>query len=311
MADAGVASRRECEKMIEDGRVAVNGKTVSSLPVFVHPGEDRVLVDGRPLETSDRGTQRVYVILNKPDNTLGTTKDQLEYAKGGRRTVTDLVKHHSGARLYPVGRLDFHSTGLVLMTNDGVLTERLTHARYGVGKTYRVWITNRVTPQILEMLRRRVGKRDATDAEGRSTGGVRIVTSESEERAQGSRQAHPPHFSMADRESAGLGERGTTVLEIQAREGKTEALDEMLVAVGCRVKRIARVAIGPLRLVGVRPGDWRDLTKDEVRSLMEAAGLSENGGSTSRAQRNGHPKGARSHERGASSTDEQGPEDGL
>ena len=126
LAEAGVASRRECEQMILDGRVEVNGHPITELPAFVHPGQDRVSVDGRPLARPERGPRgrsgrmdRVYVMLNKPDNTLGTTRDDLEYKKGGRRTVVDLVEHPSGARLFPVGRLDFHSTGLVLMTNDG------------------------------------------------------------------------------------------------------------------------------------------------------------------------------------------------
>jgi len=267
--------------MITEGRVSVNGKTVNELPVFVHPGEDRIAVDGRPLPGPERSAKRVYVMLNKPDNTLGTTKDDLAYEKGGRRTVADLVKHHSGARLFPVGRLDFHATGLVLMTNDGLLAERLTHARYGVGKTYRVWIANRVTPEILDMLRRRVGRRDAADAEGRPTGGVRVVIDADE-------PADPRRRDAAD--------SSMTVLEIQARQGKTERLSEMLTTVGCRVRRIARTAIGPLRLMGVRPGDWRDLTKDELKTLMEAAGLSESGGEPHRPQR---PRGKQRSEAGA------------
>jgi 23S rRNA pseudouridine2605 synthase len=257
-----VASRRDCERMITDGRVHVNGKLVTALPVFVDPREDRISVDGVPLPGAERTARRVYVMLNKPDNTLGTTRDQLAYEKGGRKTVSDLVKHSSGARLFPVGRLDFHSTGLVLMTNDGALAERLTHARYGVGKTYRVWVANRVTPENLDMLRRRIGQKDATDPEGRPTGGVRIVSDAEEPDDQHRRTRTEP---------------GTTVLEIQARQGKTEPLGEMLTAVGCRVKRIARVAIGPLRLMGVKPGGWRDLTKDELRTLKEAAGLGGDG----------------------------------
>jgi 23S rRNA pseudouridine2605 synthase len=267
MAEAGVASRRECEQMILDGRVEVNGHAVTELPVFVNPVKDRISVDGRYLVRPGHGhggkggskaARHVYVMLNKPDNTLGTTRDQLAYDKGGRRTVVDIVKHQSGARLYPVGRLDFHSTGLVLMTNDGVLADRLTHARYGITKTYRVWIHGRVPEEILDMLRRRVGKRDAVDALGRPTGGVHIVGDDEPKNA---------------REEARKPPSGLTVIEIEVRTGKTEPLEEMLVTAGCRVKRVARMAIGPLRLMGVRPGDWRDLTKDEVRTLREAAGL--------------------------------------
>ena len=266
MAEAGVASRRECEQMILDGRVEVNGHPVTKLPAFVHPAQDRVSVDGRPLGRPERGPRgragradRVYVMLNKPDNTLGTTRDDLEYKKGGRRTVVDLVEHPSGARLFPVGRLDFHSTGLVLMTNDGELADRLTHARYGVTKTFRVWINGTVRPDVLDMLRRRIGKRDATDAQGRPTGGVRVVSDDDEHHGR-----RPPR---PERQS------NTTIVEIQLRDGKTDPLDEMLITAGCRVRRIARVAIGPLKLMGVRPGEWRDLTRDELATLKEAAGL--------------------------------------
>ena len=258
MADAGVASRRECEEMITAGRVEVNGHAVTELPAFVHPSQDRITVDGRALARDERSHKRVYVMLNKPDNTLGTTRDQLEYAKGGRRTVNDLVQHASGARLFPVGRLDFHSTGLVLMTNDGELADRLTHARYGVTKTFRVWVNGFVRPDILDMLRRRIGKRDGVDGQGRVTGGVHIINDDEEQHGRRHR---------TERDSK------TTIVEIQMRDGKTDPLDEMLVTAGCRVRRIARVAIGPLKLMGVRPGEWRDLTKDELRSLKDAAGL--------------------------------------
>ena len=266
MADAGVASRRDCEEMIQDGRVEVNGSTVTELPIFVNPGTDRITVDGQLLPRSDRAAKRVYVMLNKPDNTLGTTRDDLEYKKGGRRTVNDLVEHPSGARLYPVGRLDFHSTGLVLMTNDGELAERLTHARYGITKTFRVWVNGFVRPDILDMLRRRIGKKDATDAQGRVTGGVHIVNDDEEH--HGRRTARPVRM-RAERATV------TTIIEIQIRDGKSDPLDEMLLTAGCRVRRIARTAIGSLRLMGVRPGEWRDLTKDEVQALKETAGLIE------------------------------------
>jgi 23S rRNA pseudouridine2605 synthase len=264
MADAGVASRRECEDMIAEGRVEVNGSTVTKLPIFVNPASDRITVDGQLLPRSDRAARRVYVMLNKPDNTLGTTRDDLEYKKGGRRTVNDLVQHSSGARLYPVGRLDFHSTGLVLMTNDGDLADRLTHARYGVTKTFRVWINGFVRPDILDMLRRRIGKKDATDPQGRPTSGVHIVNDDEEHHGRRPpRQVSP----RSERETT------TTIIEIQVRDGKTDPLDEMLLTAGCRVRRIARTAIGPLKLMGVRPGEWRDLTKDELAALKEAAGL--------------------------------------
>lgn len=274
LADAGVASRRACEVLIQEGRVEVNGTTITTLPAFVNPLKDRISVDGDLLSRNEITSERVYVMLNKPDNTLGTTKDELEYAKGGRRTVNDLVDHPSEARLFPVGRLDYHSVGLVLMTNDGELAERLTHAKYGMTKTYRVWITNAITDETLEMLRRRVGKREATDAAGRETGGVRIVTDENPRRVRRSMDDSRRDREGDQREGGG-GEvgGGMTVLEIVVREGASQPLDEMLAEVGCRVKRIARTAIGPLRLTGIGPGEWRDLTWDELVEVREAAGL--------------------------------------
>jgi pseudouridine synthase len=248
----GVASRRECEQMILDGRVEVNGRLVAELPAFVDPREDRITVDGRPLRVEPRRASRVYVMLNKPDNTLGTTKDELAYEKGGRRTVTDLVEHPSGARLYPVGRLDYHTTGLVVMTNDGELAQRLTHASFGITKTYRVWLGEPPTPEQLAVLRRRVGKRGAVDEAGAETGGVRVV--------------EPPRRRNEIAQPS-------SVIEVEVREGRTDPLEDVLVQAGCRVKRIARTGIGPLRLIGVKPGEWRDLTKDEVRTLMDATGL--------------------------------------
>lgn len=262
MAEAGVASRRECEQIIESGRVEVNGQTVSKLPVFVQAG-DRISVDGRFLKTPslrgpERGrektTDRVYVMLNKPERTLTTTLDKTDIDEGGRRTVMDLIDHPSGARLYPVGRLDFNTTGLVLLTNDGELTNRLTHARYEVSQTYRIWIAGEVNEETLKMLRRRVGKRDEVDEEGVATGGVRIAIRKGEELETGTIS-------------------GATVLEVTLRQGKREPLADMLLACGCRVKRMARVAVGTLRMKQVKVGEWRDLTKSEVQELRDSAGL--------------------------------------
>lgn len=294
LADAGVASRRACEVMIQEGRVEVNGTTVTALPAFVNPLKDQISIDGDLLSRNEIASERVYVMLNKPDNTLGTTRDELEYKKGGRRTVSDLVDHPSKARLFPVGRLDYHSVGLVLMTNDGELAERLTHAKYGMTKTYRVWISNAITEETLEMLRRRVGKREAMDAAGRETGGVRIVMDENPRRARRSLDDGRGDRDGDDRGEGGGGGAGggMKVLEIVVREGASQPLDEMLSEVGCRVKRIARTAIGPLRLIGIAPGEWRDLTWDELIQVREAAGLDasearKRSGSRSRGGRSG------------------------
>lgn len=266
MADAGVASRRDCEQMIEEGRVQVNGRVVTRLPAFVDPRHDRISVDGRLL-SQPRGaarSDRVYVMLNKPDNTLCTTRDDdTAPGGGGRKTVLDLVEHPSGARLIPIGKLDYHATGLVLLTNDGDLAQRLTHARYGVGKTYRIALAAPADPEILAMLRRRVGKRDAVDEQGRVTGGVRTL-------GAADRSGHGPRDAAPD---SGHSSPPGSVIEVVLREGRTEPLAEMLLTAGCRVRAFNCVAIGPLRLTGVKTGSWRNLTRDELFALRSAVGL--------------------------------------
>ena len=133
MAGLGVASRRACEQMVADGMVSVNGTVVLTLPVLVDPLHDRIEIDGRPLpQMTARGERTIHVMLYKPRHTVTTASDP-----EGRRTVTELVEHPSGVRLYPVGRLDFDTMGLVLLTNDGDLANKLTHPRFGIEKTYR------------------------------------------------------------------------------------------------------------------------------------------------------------------------------
>jgi 23S rRNA pseudouridine2605 synthase len=270
MADAGVASRRDCETMIERGLVEVNGQVVNRLPVFVNPARDRIMVDGRPLRPRVRagrgsaggrgggGDERVYVMLHKPDRVLCTTTDdtaQSQARGGARTTVTDLVQHRSGARIYPVGRLDYHSTGLVLMTNDGELADRLTHARYGVTRTYRVTVKGEVREDILDDLRRRVGKPAATDAAG-----------------EGGRGGEPDDFGVRVARTP-TAESPNTVLEVTLREGRNRHLQAILEQMGCLVRKLTRVGIGPLRLRGVAVGEWRNLTREELDDLRAAGGL--------------------------------------
>lgn len=266
MADAGVASRRDCEAMIERGLVEVNGRVVTRLPVFIDPAVDRVAVDGRPLRVGRRAggagntrrsarDDRLYIMLHKPDRVLCTTSDDTEESRsrgGARTTVTDLVQPRSGARVYPVGRLDYHSTGLVLLTNDGELADRLTHARYGVTRTYRVTIKGDVRADILDDLRRRVGKADPDDGHAGADRGVRVAR-------------------------APTAESPNTVLEVTLREGRNRQLRAILEQMGCLVRKLTRVGIGPLRLRAVAVGEWRNLTREEVRSLRVAGGLASGG----------------------------------
>lgn len=270
MADAGVASRRECEAMIESGQVEVNGRVVTSLPVFVDPRVDRIVVAGRPLPRPGRGgkgaksetgagaSRRIYVMLNKPARTLTTTRDE-----AGRRTVMDLVQHPSGARLYPVGRLGFETTGLLLLTNDGELTSRLTHARYGVPKTYRAEVKGEVDETALHRLEREAlrGERRARRTRRAQTPVIRT-----------SEQGPTP---SAGRVSMRIVKRegGKTVLEITMAEGGNRQVERVLGEAGWPVKKLACIAVGPVRLSEVAPGEWRELEREEVRALRQAAGL--------------------------------------
>lgn len=242
LADAGVASRRASELLIEEGRVKVNGKAVRELPAFVTPGVDRVQVDGVPIERAER---HIYVMLNKPGRTLSTVEDEPGAA---RRTVLDLVKHPSGVRLYPVGRLDYDTRGLVLLTNDGELANRLTHPRFGIEKTYHAVVKGYVEEEALEKLEK--GIYLAERRAGRTVGAARA--------------AHVG-LKLIKRD------RDRTVLELTLKEGRNRQVRRMLAAVGSPVKKLERVAMGPLQLKGLAVGEWRELTKVELQALRRAA----------------------------------------
>ncbi len=242
LADAGVASRRASELLVEEGRVKVNGKTVRELPAFVTPGRDRVQVDGVPIEGAER---HIYVMLNKPGRTLSTVEDEPGAA---RRTVLDLVRHPSGVRLYPVGRLDYDTRGLVLLTNDGELANLLTHPRFGVEKTYHAVVKGYLDDESLEKLEK--GIYLAERREGRTVGAARAA-----------------HVGLRTVKR----DRDRTVLELTLKEGRNRQVRRMLAAVGCPVKKLERVAMGPLKLKGLAVGEWRELTKVELQALRRAA----------------------------------------
>jgi 23S rRNA pseudouridine2605 synthase len=239
LADAGVASRRAAEQLILDGLVKVNGRVVSTLPAWANPETDRVTVRGKPVEPGER---KIYVMLNKPRHTVSTVTDP-----DGRRTVTEIVNHPSGARLYPVGRLDYDTTGLLLMTNDGGLANKLTHPRFGVHKTYRAIIKGRLSDEEAQQLQR--GVHLALRRDGRT---------------EGAERAAAVRLDVVKREP----ER--TILDITLSEGRNRQVRRMLAHVGHRVKKLQRIEMGPLRLKGVRLGEWRELTIGEVRALRAA-----------------------------------------
>lgn len=245
MADGGIASRRKCEQMIVRGLVEVNGRVVDELPAWVDPELDRIVADGRVVPKVER---HLYIMLNKPSRTLTTAEDE---PGSDRRTVMDLVDHPAKARLFPVGRLDYTTTGLVLLTNDGDLANRLTHPSFGVPKTYKAKLKGSLDDEALAELER--GIYLAERKAGHTVGAVRTSKVE---------------LSIIHKD------RDSTWLEITLREGRNRQVRRMLAAVGYPVKSLERTAMGPVRLKGVARGAWRELTAREIQALRRSAAQS-------------------------------------
>lgn len=226
LAHAGVASRRAAEQIVAEGRVSVDGETVTDPARDVADGQE-VRVDGRLVGGPE---QHVVFALNKPVGVVSTARDT-----HGRPTVTSLVPA-GGLRLYPVGRLDADSSGLILLTNDGELANLLTHPRYEVAKTYRVAVAGGpVGEEAIRALREGVELEDGPTAPAR----VRA--------------------------------RGPAELEITIREGRNRQIRRMCAAVGHPVRELTRVAFGPLRLGNLGPGAHRRLSREETARLRAAA----------------------------------------
>ncbi len=246
LAHAGVGSRRACEELIAEGQVRVNGVVVDTLPAWVEPSDDTITVKGQPIAKTER---HIYVMLYKPRNTVSTVSDP-----DGRRTVSELVEHPSGARLYPVGRLDYDSMGLVLMTNDGDLANAITHPRYGIHKTYRVIVRGQLTDEHIDRLQR--GIYLAARESGQTVGAERVGAADIE---------------VVRRE------RERTIVDITLTEGRNRQIRRLLASVGCHVKKLTRVQMGPLSLKGLAIGEWRELTKPELDALRKAVRRSSSG----------------------------------
>jgi 23S rRNA pseudouridine2605 synthase len=226
LAHAGVASRRAAEELIRDGRVTLGGERVTDPARDVPEDAGDVAVDGRVVSRE----APLVVALNKPAGVVSTARDT-----HGRPTVVDLVGRR-GVRLYPVGRLDADTTGLLLLTNDGELANLLTHPRHEVPKTYRAEVGGgRVSPQALRALRDGIELDD----------GPTLPASVSQPRSG--------------------------VLVLTLREGRKRQVKRMCEAVGHRVKRLERIAFGPLKLGALQPGHHRTLSDDEVARLRRAA----------------------------------------
>lgn len=232
MAEAGVASRRACEELIRQGRVTVNGET-ASLGRSVEPEQDRVELDGKPVQKEQR---RTVILLYKPRGVVSTSSDP-----EGRRTVQDYFREIP-ERLYNVGRLDLNSEGLLLMTNDGALANRLTHPRYGVEKTYYAVCDGKLTASEAARLTNGIELEDGITAPAR-VDAVRTT------------------------------QRGDTSFLITIHEGRNRQIRRMLEAVGHRTLRLKRERFGPLSLGTLAPGEWRKLSDEEIKKLENALEL--------------------------------------
>jgi 23S rRNA pseudouridine2605 synthase len=244
LAAAGIASRRHAEEMITSGRVSINGEIVTELGTKADPDRDKIRVDGKPLGSAER---KSYLLLNKPKGYVTTVSDPQ-----GRPTVMDLVRG-AGVRVYPVGRLDFHSEGLLLMTNDGELARKLTDAASHVPKTYLVKVSGQPSREALEKLR----------------GGV-VLQPGRGTHAAAKRQTRPTRTAPAKIKL--LKEGPNPWFEVTLIEGKNRQIRRMFETVGHHVEKIKRVIFGPLML-DVEPGRYRHLTAAEVKAL---AGTAEN-----------------------------------
>jgi len=231
IAHAGFASRREAEEMIRSGRVTVNGRVTTELGTKADSGRDHIKVDGKLIT---RAEPHRYILLYKPKEVM-TTLDDPE----GRTTVIDLIRGVR-ERIYPVGRLDYHSEGLVLLTNDGELAYKIAHPKHGSVKTYNVKVRGVPDDRVIDKLRRGI------TIEGKRT--------------------LPCEISRIKTTGRGDDE-GNSWLEVKLREGRTQQIRKMFQAMGHPVTKLKRVAIGPVSDPKLTPGVWRELTKNEVQML--------------------------------------------
>jgi pseudouridine synthase len=230
LAECGVASRRGSEKIVADGRVHVNGE-VGQLGQSVDPEVDAITLDGAAL----RPDHKIYILLNKPKGVITSAKDTHD-----RATVLDCLKDVK-ARVYPVGRLDMDTEGVLLLTNDGELAFRLTHPQFEVEKVYLACVVGKVEEATADRLAKGIELEDGMTAPAK----VKIIRHD----------------------------RATTLLRITLREGKKREVKRMCMAVGHGVRDLQRIAFGSLGVKGMRPGEWRYLREAELIDLRTAAGL--------------------------------------
>lgn len=232
-----MASRREAEEMIRTGRVTVNGRVVRELGTKADSGVDHVKVDNKLIS---RPEAHRYIILYKPREVMTTVNDP-----EGRRTVVDMIRGVK-ERIFPVGRLDFHSEGLILLTNDGELAYKVSHPSEGSVKTYHVKVRGVPEPRLIEKLERGI------TIDGRRTRPCRIVRLRTTGRGE---------------------DEGNSWFEIKLGEGRTQQIRKMFQAIGHPVAKLKRIAIGPISDSKLQPGEWRELTPGEVRLLAKEKDL--------------------------------------
>ena len=244
LAKAGVDSRRASEELILSGRVTVDGEVIRELGTKADLAQSEVRVDGKPIEPV---TRRYYIALNKPVGHVCTREDTHD-----RPTVMDLIPAELRRIVYPVGRLDLDSSGLLLLTNDGPLAHKLIHPRYHVPKTYIATVQGEVRPGDLQRLRKGV---EIPDEAGRPSG---VITAPAEVRIIENAQ--------------GKGGRRLAILEIILREGRKRQVRRMCHAVGHPAVNLRRTEFGSLKLDDLPPGKWRELTEAEAAALRATAG---------------------------------------
>ncbi len=231
LASIGVGSRRQIDKLISKGLVEVNGTRLEELGTKIDPEKDKITIEGEEIQYEDPLT---YLVLNKPKGVVSTTSDEM-----GRESVIDLVE--SSRRLYPVGRLDQDSEGLILLTNDGELTHKLTHPKFHIEKVYLVEVVGDTSEKILDKLRKGVRLKD----------GVTAPAKVSVEKNSGKR----------------------SILRFIITEGKNRQIRRMCGAVDLEVLSLKRISIGPIELGDLKLGKSRKLTEEEIKQLKSTVNL--------------------------------------
>lgn len=238
LAAAGIGSRRKCEQLIAEGRVTVDGRVVNQMGVKVDPDRMDIRCDGRRI----RAERKVYILLNKPKGYVTTSSDEL-----GRPKVTDLVAGYVHERIFPVGRLDVDSEGLLILTNDGEFANLMTHPRYGIRKTYMVVVSGRVSQETLDKISKGVWLSDGRTA-GAEIKFLRRVGND-------------------------------TLLHMTVSEGRNREIRRVFAKFDHKVKKLMRINIGGLSDEKLKPGRFRFLRPEEVAALRERALRTQQAGS--------------------------------